>query len=334
MENITSPLFLDGWAEFNKYKWGLTPKRERVRSTSNKEAFIDYVIYLDRKNKIRMPKLNNYLPMHFFPTQEGKLLTQRNQWLSASEELVKKFSDYGLANAICFTPNIFDVRMFQWYGYVVEPRYTYYIDFPLDVLQVSSEVRRRIAKCTKNNFIFEKTNNLSDVFHCIVDTAKRKNLNFYLTLDDLKVVAQLIGEEHFRTYVSYTPQGRPASASIMLHYPGCRTFYWIAGTVKEQLDTGVSQFTLRNTFEDLHKAGSTGVDFGAATSAELDHYKNDWGGQLVSYYMVMEPGLRSIGYQIYRKIFSSKKIDESSFIYRMKYKLKIAIDHTVVKKII
>ncbi len=60
MENITSPLFLDGWAEFNKYKWGLNPKKARIHSASHKGAFIEYMIYLDHKEKIRMPKLNNY----------------------------------------------------------------------------------------------------------------------------------------------------------------------------------------------------------------------------------------------------------------------------------
>jgi hypothetical protein len=165
-------------------------------------------------------------------------------------------------------------------------------------------------------------------------TAERKNLNYHLTLDDFKVVTQLLGEEHFRTYVSYTPKGDPASASIILHYQGCKAFTWITGTLKEQLETGVSQFTLRNTFEDLHKAGATGIDIGAATSIELNNYKNDWGGQLVPYYMVMKPGLRSIRYQVYRSIFNSKKINDSSFINRMTYKLKKVVNHPIVRKII
>lgn len=334
MENIISPLFLEGWQAFNNYKWGLTPKRAQAKLANNKDINIDYVVYFDRRNKIRMPKFNNYLPMQFNSTRERKIIDLRNQWLYILEELVKEFTEHGLANAICLTPNIADIRIFQWHGYIVEPRFTYLIDFPYDVADADYEVRRRINKCTKNNFRFERTNNFSDVFHCITATADRKNINLYLTKEDLKMAQQLIGEEYFRAYVSYTSQGMPASASIMLHYPGCKTFYWMAGTVSDQLHTGVSQYNIYNSFMDLQKAGATGVDFGSATSAKINKYKNAWGGHLVPYYMVMEPGWWSISYHMYRKIFSAQLPHKNSFLMKCKHKVKALIDKTVVKKVI
>ena len=334
MENITSPLFLEGWSEFNQYKWRLTPKRERVFSKNNKESFIDYIIYLDHKEKIRMPKLNNYLPMAFSHSVTTKNRNITNQWLDAAEDVVKNISAQGLSNGICFTPNIFDMRIFQWYGYIVEPRYTYFIDFPHDKQQMSNDVRRRINNCIKNNYIFERTNKLSDIYHCLTEPSRRKNINFYLTLNDLKVAAELIGDEHFRAYITYTPKGEPACANILLHYPGCRSQGLLTGTTPEQLASGATQFTFQNVLDDLQKVGATGIDLTGATSREISRYKNDLGAQLATYYMVMQPGLWSMGYQIYRKIFSSKNSTNSSYIHQLKNKLKIAIDRTIVKKII
>lgn len=335
MEIIKSPLFLEGWSEFNKYKWGLNPKKERAYSGDNKDSYIDYLIYLDRNEKIRMPKLNNYLPM-VFSTSPTIFKTPKltNHWLYAAEEVVKTITNYGIGNGICFTPNIFDVRMFQWYGYIIEPRYTYIIDFPHDKSQMTHDVRRRINKCEKNNFRFEKTNNLKDIYQCLIAPSQRKTINFFLTLDDLYVAQQLIGEEYFRPYITYTPNGEPAAAYLVLHYPGCEAFAWLAGTALDQLTSGATQFNIQNVFEDLQNSGATGLDMTGALTPEVSRYKNDFGGRLVPYYMIMSPGLWSVGYQMYKKIFSVKKVNESSFMTRFTEKMKATIDRTVVKKVI
>ena len=63
-----SPLFLPGWLEFNRQKWGAEPQRLRFERDPANPPTLESVIYLDRKGKVWLPPLNYYLPVAFTPT--------------------------------------------------------------------------------------------------------------------------------------------------------------------------------------------------------------------------------------------------------------------------
>ncbi|PWH19385.1 MAG: hypothetical protein DDG58_05045, partial [Ardenticatenia bacterium] len=65
--NHKSPLLLDGWLEFNRYKWNVTPIKLRISEEGKKVPAVEAILYLDKVGRIVQPPLNPYLPVVFYP---------------------------------------------------------------------------------------------------------------------------------------------------------------------------------------------------------------------------------------------------------------------------
>ena len=51
-------LTLDGWLEFNRIKWGLSPVRLSLSDSESQRPAVELVVYTDREGRIKTPKLN------------------------------------------------------------------------------------------------------------------------------------------------------------------------------------------------------------------------------------------------------------------------------------
>jgi hypothetical protein len=60
--------------------------------------------------------------------------------------------------------------------------------------------------------------------------------------------ARRVGDNAFRAYVAYAPDGTPAGGRIVLHHRGWQAVDWIAGTRKEYLQSGATQLTILPEF--------------------------------------------------------------------------------------
>ena len=286
------PLMLEGWLKFNEYKWDFKSQRLKL-SVSDNGPTVETVIYLDKKGRIRMPKLNPYLPVVFYPTSTSVPYKLRYQWFSVSKLLVDEFNKRGL-RSIVLPPEINDVRSWQWGGFLAEPRYTFYINLPFNSSEVHSSVRYYLNKAKSNKFSVQRSYDLEGIIECLSDTADRKNFDYRLTKNDLELALKLLGEENFRCYVVFASDGEPASARIVLKGNNGLAIGWVAGTKRKFLNYGVNDYNVFFTLNDLANVGVRVFDYCGANLPTVENAKSRWGGELKVYYQIKPTHLRTI----------------------------------------
>lgn len=291
-------LTLDGWLEFNRIKWGLSPVRLSLSDSESQRPAVELVVYTDREGRIKTPKLNPYIPMTFLPTDTKSASRLERQWLSISELVVEEFRKRGVINAISFPPSIVDVRPWTWRGFQVTVRYSYYIEFPYDIAVAEGSIRKHVKKAAKLGYICERTSQMGDIVDCLKDTAERQGFDYRLSIEDLEICQQLLSSEIFRAYVCYASNGDAASARIVLAYPGASAVDWVAGTKQEHLSSGCTQLLISYVLEDLQNARVCGFDYAGANIPSVAAAKATWGGQLVPFYTIRQPNARAFAHYI------------------------------------
>lgn len=294
-----SPLFLDGWLEFNQIKWGVQPLRATYSTGNGEIPRAEVVYYLNNAGRIVQPRLNPYLPVVFESTPTQSMYRIYRQWLAVADNIVADMRVRGMHGRVELPPDVIDVRSWQWAGFRTEVRYTFFIDFPLDMQQVAKATRERIRKAQKSGYICQQTTNTAQVLACLQGTEERQGYEHGLTVQDLDQAHRLLGDEFLRMYICYAPNNEPASTRVCLHYPGGRAIGWLAGTKPEHLASGASQQLDHFSFEDLYAAGATGFDFVGANIPGIAAAKTGWGGQLVPSYTVEDFNVRSLAHWVY-----------------------------------
>ncbi len=293
-EELQSPLSLDGWVEFNRIKWGLLPLRLRLTEEGKDLPALEAVVYLDKRGKVKQPPRNPYLAVRFRPTPATRPQKIARQWLSLSKLLASELFGRGLGGPICLPPGILDVREFQWKGYLVEPRYTFLLDLPYQVDHADHAVRKQIAKAARMGYRCERTRAFEDVFACLKETERRQNFDYGLGPADFRLAHELLGDDVFRCYACYSPDGEIASARIVLRHPDGHALDWVAGTADKHLKNGVTQLLISFALDDLGKSAASSFDYCGANVETVAASKASWGGRLQPYYAITAPNLKGL----------------------------------------
>jgi hypothetical protein len=279
-----TPLELPGWLEYNAWLNGL--QAHRVASASADGVGVEAVLYVDRRGRVKLPPNNPYLPVSFRSPHQGAA-RRTGDWLRAAAPLVEEMKRRGSANQLYLPPEIDDVRPWIQRGFVVGVRYTYYLDFPFDDALQTKENRRRIRDAAALGLTTARTSDVDLVHSCLAETETRQGFDTEVGPRELRRALELVGAENLRMYLCQEPDGRPASACIVLHVPGQRALGWLAGGRTEGGAEGASRLLWRFTFDDLASAGATGIDMGGATNVRgLATFKSYWGARLVASYAV------------------------------------------------
>jgi hypothetical protein len=289
-----SPLLLEGWLEFNRIKWNLTPHRFRWQPDSSALPYVEAVFYLDRKGRIVHPRVTPYQAVQVVHTPTDHRHRLCAQWLQAADPLVAEMRRLGLRDRLKLPPGLEDVRPFQWARYRVGVQYTYVIDLPCELSQADGRVRTRINKAGRSGYVCTRTRNMHDVMACLADTEERQGFAHRLSVRDLELAQELLGEEQLHASVCYAPDGSAAAAQLVLHRRGAQALGWVAGCRREHRSVGVNQLLLEFTLEDLQAAGAHSLDLVGANIRSVAEPKMRWGGRLVPYYTLEEPGMRTM----------------------------------------
>jgi hypothetical protein len=294
--NYHSPLFFEGWLEFNRYKWNLSPLRLKLSPDSKERPFLETVLYLNKRGRIVQPPLNPYLPLRFEPTPTTKISRIHRQWIATSSLLVEEFARRKVKGYVSFPPEVIDVRPWQWRGYLVEVRYTLFLKLPYDIPLLDDSQRNKIQKAEKAGFTCEilETQRLFDAWQCLSETEARQGFQYNLRVKDLEVASKLMGKEKFRVYLCRSKNGEPASCRIVLAHPGYLAIDWVAGTRKSFLNFGTTQLLIWHILKDLEQLNISVFDFAGADLPTVSAQKLEWGGELLPYNLIRPINLRNL----------------------------------------
>jgi hypothetical protein len=281
-----APLFQDGWLEFNRLKWGVEPRRVRLSPEGSGVPAIEAVYYLDRRGRIWKPPTSPYAPLAFHSTEAKLHARVGRQWQACADLLAADMARCGVANDVALPPEVADVRAWQWAGFRTAVRYTFYVDLPHDPAAVEPSVRRQIAKAQRGGFTCRQAPDLAAAFACITESQTRGGFDHRIGERDLVLALETSGEEAFRVYVCYAPDGQPAAARVILHHPGGRAVDWLVGTRSAYLSSGATQYLLDFVLMDLVAHGAIGLDLEGANLPSVAASKATWGAYLVPYYLI------------------------------------------------
>lgn len=283
----THPLLHDGWLEFNRMKWGVKAYKKRYVSGNSGPPYLDASFYCDRKGRILLPPRNPYNGLAFRPAPTDNHFNLNKQLTRLAEQLLDEMTTRGVTHGYILPPEITDVRLWQWAGFKVGVRFTYYMDFPCDIDRtINKSARYFVRKARKDGYRCERTRDFAGVVDCLAGTEARKGFTHQLTVADLYLANQLLGEDCFHAYLCYAPDGEPASAVIWLHSPGFRAIGWVSGSNKSHLSSGSSYLLDRFALEDLQASGASGVDDAGANIPGVAAFKEKMGYRLVPYYYI------------------------------------------------
>jgi hypothetical protein len=283
---------LSNWCEFNRQKWKCQVLLKRFQAP-NSEAYCDSIFFLNKKGKLFLPPLNFYNPVEFFPTPTNKSFRISRQWKEVANvmlgEMVKNRSNMDFV----LPPDIKDIRPWQLAGFRIGVKYTYHIKFPYNSEQLDGLIKRSINKANSEGYVTIKTDNLHDVHQCLIETETRKGFDHQLSISDMELAKDLLGES-FRSYVCYSKEGAPVSASIVLILNKKCALGWVLGTKHAYLNHGVTQQLHDFTFKDLSSDGLEAFDFCGANIPSVSEAKSQWGGELVPFYTVRRQGMKEL----------------------------------------
>ncbi len=285
------PLMLDGWLEFNRWKWGVEPLRVEYALRGGAVA-VRAVLYVDKRRRVVLPKLNPHLPLVFEPASTEKRHRLYHQWLQVARLMAQDMRKRGLQGAVHLPSLVGDARPWQWAGFRVGIAYSFFLDFPVDLERADHQLGRSIRKALKAGYRAKRTTNMGHIKKTLEETETRQDFRLGLKTGDLEQVRKLLGDEHLRAYICYAPDGAPAASHVALHAPGRRAIDWIGGTVKEHLPSGSTQLVMHHAYQDLHAARAIGADMVGANIPSIASAKMQWGGYLVSYPAIEPYNLR------------------------------------------
>lgn len=290
----SNPLMLEGWHEFNRIKWRVRPLRLTFGEAGGDGARLEAVLYLDRRGRVYLPHANPYLPVRFHPPPAKFASRVERRWLSLAEPLAAEMRARGIANGVDLPVGIKDARPWRWAGFPVGVKYTYLIPLPHGIERMEESYRTHIRRANRAGYRCERTDRLVDLYGCLGETAARKGFRSNLDLRDLEQARALLGDEHFRVYVCYAPDGQPAAANVVLHQPGGQAVGWVSGTASAHLSTGAAQLLVAFTLADLAAAGATCLDLAGGNIPGVARAKSQFGAALVPYFLVNPIGLKPL----------------------------------------
>ncbi len=284
------PLELPGWVEFNTWRTGL--KVRHFRASLDNGAAISAVLYLDGRGRVKVPRLNPYVPLSFRSSrQRGSGRTA--DWLRVAVPLVEEMRRRRVPNQIYLPPAVEDVRPWQWRGFLVGVEYTYCLDLPLDPALMERSQKQNGDRAIKLGMTVDRVSTVEPIIECLTDTAERVGFSNEIGGRELRIACDLLGEDNLRMYVCFDGTGSAASSAVVVHAPGAHAFGWLFGTKTEHLAQGAGQLLWRSVFADLAASGATGVDFGGPNSPGIATFKSRWGSRLVPIYSVRSYSARS-----------------------------------------
>lgn len=289
-----SPLALDGWVEFNRRRWNVTPLRIAYPAGEAAKPAVEAVLYLTRRGRLVMPRLNAYLPLSFQCSPGAGQAKRLSQWLAVGARLAEDWRRRGLRRPLFLPPDISDARPLQWAGLQVSVRYSFHVDFPLDLNAAVRDTHRRIQRAEQGGYTCSLCDDMAAVHKCLTETETRKGFEHQLARADLELARESAGAEHVRAYLCRRAGGEPASAITVLHNRGARAIGWVGGTRLADLPSGATQLVTRFALEDLEREGAAGFDFAGANEKNVAGYKMKWGGRLVPYLAIEQYDLRGL----------------------------------------
>lgn len=269
------PLFEEGWIRFNEYKWGV--KANIIDLSPTNKWRLKTVIYLNKKGKIVLPPRNPYLPIYFECEAENlpKINARKREAFNA---LCDIYVEKGIHERVAFSPNIMDMRSFNWKNFIVMPIYTYHIDIETFTDNARNSVINKAKKAKKKGYYCEISTDYEAIENCLRFAESRKPFKHHTGKKDLEYLANMLGDDTFICFLAWDKDRKPVGTWIRLFEKnGGIVHAWSASVENSALRDGVNSLLGEFAFEYFEQQKCKIFDFGGANLPSVANMKENWG---------------------------------------------------------
>ncbi len=208
---------------------------------------------------------------------------QEAQYKEISTLLLEKMLSLGPRAAfLTMSPQLTDIRSFQWKGWQSKVFYTYSVDLGTDDLfsKLDSTARNTIRKAEKVITI-EQKRDPNSFYRLYQDTYQRKGKPAPVRLQFLEALLDKLGDR-VRLYLAYDQENRLAAGAVWLRDEKS-SYYWLAASDNELSRTGAPTLLLWKLLEE--SCGLVPVmDLVGANTEPIAFFKAVFNPKLLPYY--------------------------------------------------
>ena len=191
-------------------------------------------------------------------------------------------------------PSLTDVRAFIAAGWKVHPAYSYVVDLrDLEAQwgRVEKNLRRLIKRCQAREGVgFEADNDFESFFRLHEATLARRGLSPYLAKDRFQAFFEAIAERGLaQICTARLGDGRAVASQLVLLGKHANSHTVSAAGDQAFASIGAQAFLRWRTFEHLAELGYTSNDLTDAALNSVTHFKSQFGGRLVSSFVLEAP---------------------------------------------
>jgi len=268
------------WSWYER-TWNLKVVEVDLATDSQTKSALHGAFFLNSRGDIWTPPYMPHIPLVASFAQGGGHHHHTNEWLKLGDSLCRLLRQYRFANSIVLPPSFLDGRPFAWANYRCELAYTYLIQFPRERKTAISSVRRHHRKAERAGYRASRSDDWQMMLACLEATSSRKSFPLQLSVPSLRLAADLIGDDAFRGYVARDSNGVTSSVIIVLHLSEHCAVYLAGGNESQGLRDGAPWLLFDYVFDDLLRAGATGIDLFGANNRSVALSKSNWGYPLV-----------------------------------------------------
>ncbi len=191
-------------------------------------------------------------------------------------------------------PSLTDVRPFISAGWKAWPAYSYTVplnDLPRQWERVEQNLRRLVKRCAeRDELVFAADDDFEAFYRLHEATLTRKCAALYLPKAEFATFFKRIQAQGLaRIFHARLPDGRAIATQLVLLGPYASSHSVCAGGDPEFAKLGAQAFLRWRVFEHLAGLGYASNDLTDAALNSITHFKSQFGGDLVSSYVLESP---------------------------------------------
>ncbi|WP_373479345.1 GNAT family N-acetyltransferase [Geminocystis sp.] len=250
-------------------------------------------------------RLLTYHSVVFKEYSTNYISKKRARYAAILEVLINKLLDI---NYVYLKFNIYylinDMRSFLNVGWKVIPSYSYLVDIQ-DIENVwhniEQNLRRLVNRGIKNGLNFCVDDDFDSFFKLYSNTYQRKGISLYFSENQYKKYYEFLREKNLcQLHQVRLNNNQSVGAFLILTDYNYNTYTVCAGSDNQYFNLGSSAFLRWKSFEYLSTLGYKNNDLTGASLGNVNNFKNQLGGNLITNWSVEKP--THFSYLLYRKL--------------------------------
>lgn len=257
---------------------------------NGKEIFAGIVLTKNEINTYSNPLLCKYLGI-FFKNLDGTKQKVESKKIKLAEQIINEIKDIKTFD-YTFHPNFKNWLPYYWNGYKQTTKYSYrisLIDKKEDEIfkNFTRELRNRIKKFQKIDFVVNYNNNFNEIYNLIENTYAKQGGKSPFKKEMLRNIFEKLEKQDSIKYINVFKEYQLLSFVVLI-YDKQSAYLVFHGFDDKNNIPGAHEFAIYEAIKEFSNTHQI-FDFEGSMIKEIESFYRKFGGDLVEYYQIYKP---------------------------------------------